>query len=452
MARELAQHMYLKASRRVEAIKAKTNGKAIDPMAKENPYKEEMKAAEAYLQHAVKTNNGGRIREMLNLSKGDLAISYKSFDTHNYLIPVTNGVVNLRSGTLIEHSRDFYFTKRMPVTFDPSATCPTWEQALFTIMGGGKSVMVTPEEQALKDASAWRCCRFLQETIGLALTGDVSEHALVIFWGDGRNGKGVILETLLAMFDAYGTKLTQNAIMQTAFEQHPTELADLFGRRFLLTSETDKGRKLNLGMVKELSGGDSIKARRMRENFWTFLPTHHLFLSTNHRPVVDIDDAVWERIFLLPFVRTFVRPEDLADKRKEGKDALIRDPELKTKLMQELPGILNWAITGCMRWLQDGLTIPQEVVAATKSYRADEDVIGRFLDEACYVIPDASVNVTALFNAYKTWAAQNNEDRERLSRTHFGDVLQKKGFVKHKPDTKWLWKGIGLPADDHQDY
>jgi putative DNA primase/helicase len=418
-------------------------------------------AAEVYLKHAIKAHSANALRNMVDLAKSvpPVPISHEVLDTHDYLLPVENGVVDLKTGALLPHDPSYLFTRRMPVVFDPKATCPNWERALLTMMGGSLTPD-SPDDSAAtlaarekQDAGPKRLVRFLQQTIGMSLTGDVREHMLVIFWGSGRNGKGVISEVLLSMFKSFGTKATQELLMQNRFDAHPTEKTDLFGRRLVITSETDQNRRLNLGFVKEATGGDTMKARRMREDFWEFYPTHHIFLSTNHKPIIEEDDAIWERIYLVPFERKFENPSRLTEEQRRDPNTPIRDTQLKEKLLSELPGILNWALSGCLAWQRDGLYVPDEVLSATAEYRRDEDVIARFIEEECHVIASDSVKVTPmdLFEAYKRWGARTNEDRQPLTQRKFGEAMTKRGYTQDRTKAKRYWKGIGLSAANLDD-
>jgi putative DNA primase/helicase len=458
-AKVIASDMFKEARKRIE--KAEEKAKVIDLVAKTaeaEEAEEAAKRAEAYYKHALKAHSAHSLRNMVELAKSapPLPISYEALDTHHYLLPVENGVIDLKTGALLPHDPAYFFTRRMPVIFDPEAPCPNWKRALFTMMGGPitpdspDDSAATLEVRYQQEMRANRLVRFLQSAIGCALTGDVREHMLVILWGVGRNGKGVISEVLLKLFGSLGTKATQELLMQNRFDSHPTERTDLFGRRLVITSESDKNRKLNLGFVKEATGGDTMKARRMRQDFWEFYPTHHIFLSTNHKPLIEEDDAIWERIYLVPFERKFENPDRLTEAQRQDPNTPIRDTQLKGKLLEELPGILNWALEGCLSWQRDGLCVPDEVLAATADYRKEEDVIGRFIEEECTVIDNDSVKVQPkdLFDAYKDWAVRTNETRERLTQRQFGDAMKKRGYVQDRTGQNRYWTGIGLAAKD----
>ena len=181
-----------------------------------------LKRAESYLKHAVAAHSSNKIHSMVDLCESEptISASHDAFDTHPYLLPCINGVVDLKTGKLLPHSPGYLFTKCLPIEFDPSAICPTWKRTLYTAMGGPIALDSPDDSASVLEARhepherATRLVRFLKEALGQALSGDVSEHMLVIMWGHGRNGKGVLLETLLELLGAYATKLTQGVLMQ----------------------------------------------------------------------------------------------------------------------------------------------------------------------------------------------------------------------------------------------
>ena len=179
----------------------------------------------------------------------------------------------------------------------------------------------------------------MQRAAGLSLTGSTREHILFVLHGSGRNGKTTFLKTIQLLLGTYASTAPPSLLMVAKNDQHPAQIADLFGRRFVAASETERGGRLNEGLVKSLTGGDQIKARRMRENFWEFRPTHKLWLATNHKPrIAGTDVAIWSRLKLIPFHAQFLE----GDPR--------RDPGLPDRLAAELPGVLSWAVEGCIAW------------------------------------------------------------------------------------------------------
>jgi putative DNA primase/helicase len=187
---------------------------------------------------------------------------------------------------------------------------------------------------------------------------------------------------------------------------HPTERADLFGTRLVVASESNLDAKLSEAVVKELTGGDRIKARRMREDFWEFSPSHTLLLVTNHQPqVVGTDHGIWRRLAVVPFTRTY-----WSRSRGEcGPPELEMIPDLRDRLRAEHPGILRWLVAGCLAWQAQGLSPPTEVLAATQEYRTREDVLAEFLDAVCRYGEGLSVKASVVREAYQAWCTNSGE-------------------------------------------
>ncbi|AEG14986.1 phage/plasmid primase, P4 family [Desulfofundulus kuznetsovii DSM 6115] len=373
------------------------------------------KARQRIVDHALRSESAGRIKAMVALAESEPGIPVlpAELDRDPWLLNVLNGTIDLRTGELRPHRREDMLTKIAPVEYDPQAKCPRWEQFLNEIMDGNRNLM-----------------GFLQRAVGMSLTGDTSEHVLFILHGSGRNGKSTFLNTLLALLGDYGMTAAPDLLMAKQNDRHPTELADLFGKRLVVSIESDEGRRLAESLIKQLTGGDKIKARRMREDFWEFSPSHKLWLATNHKPRVrGTDVAIWSRLKLIPFAVTF--PEDKQDK------------QLAKKLLAELPGILRWAVEGCLTWQRDGLGVPEEVKAATESYRQEQDVLAAFLNECCIINPLAKVAARNLYKAYVDWCGENGE--HPLAQRNFGMRLAERGFVSKKGTAgRYFWEGIGL--------
>jgi hypothetical protein len=163
--------------------------------------------------------------------------------------------------------------------------CPRWRTALDAILAGDAKMV-----------------QFVCRLFGAALAGEVIDHVLPILHGSGSNGKSLLTETMLEVFGDYADKASSDLLLVKHGESHPTEKADLFGKRLVFAVETDEGRRLSESLTKELTGGDTIKARRMREDFWSFKPQHTVVLVTNHKPrVAGTDHAMWRRLTLVPF-------------------------------------------------------------------------------------------------------------------------------------------------------
>lgn len=203
-----------------------------------------------------------------------------------------------------------------------------------------------------------------------------------------------------------------------------------------MATETDNGARLDEPRVKALTGGDVVSARRMRENFWTFKPSHKLVLCSNYRPKVrGTDHGIWRRILLFPFTQTF--------------DGSRKDKELHAKLLAEASGILAWAVRGCIEWQRIGLNPPEEVQAATRAYRSAEDVIGRFVADCCVTGSQALlVKFSQFYAALESWCHDVGESLP--GRKTAGQWLQDQGFEAfHSGGSKY--RGIGIGAEQPKD-
>jgi len=363
------------------------------------------------LKFAARTASDKSIRAFLNLAASDVAVHPEDLDCNGWLLNCPNGTLDLRTGELRAHRREDMLTKITTASYNADAGSFAWDRFLedvFTV-------------QPLID--------FMRRLLGYALTGDTREHVLPVFWGRGANGKSTLLESYMhALGPDYSGKATADLLLAKRSDGHPTAIADLHGKRFLACVETGDGRRLNEALVKELTGGDTLKARRMYEDFWQFAPTHKLALCSNHKPTVrGTDLGIWRRLRLIPFVESFT-----------GTRA---DKTLPDKLKAEADGILAWAVRGCLEWQRGGLTEPDEVQAATAEYRSAEDTIARFLDECCAVTPDAETRGPDLYRRFREWCERGGE--HPFSARRFASALEEKGFAR-RISNGVVWERIAL--------
>ena len=254
-----------------------------------------------------------------------------------------------------------------------------------------------------------------------------------ILYGNGANGKSVLLETWMRILGPdYAMKAPCDLLMASRDKAHPTELADLYGKRFVAVVESGQGRRLDESRVKEISGGDRIRARRMREDFWEFAPSHTAFMASNHRPVVKgTDNGIWRRLKMIPFEVTI--PPDEQDKN------------LTDKLTREAGSILKWAVEGLLRWRQYGLVEPEKVQLATGSYRDSQDILRDFLADRCNQAPGESVNATDLYRSYHDWCRPNGEDP--ISQRVFGESMIERGYTRKTSRGRKYYVGLRLNVE-----
>jgi putative DNA primase/helicase len=231
--------------------------------------------------------------------------------------------------------------------------------------------------------------------------------------------------------EGYAQSKPSELLMQRRQSNGPSEtLAALHGARYVITSETNSGKQFDEAVVKRLTGGDTICARRLYQQEFEFQPTHKIWFATNHRPeITGRDYAIWRRLHLIPFNRKF-RPED----REEGLDDVLK---------HEAPGILRWAVEGCLAWQREGLNPPEAVTDATASYRSEMDLVGAFLDECCVTDrAEASVQSTDLYDRYRSWCERTGETAE--SHRTFGESMTERGFEKKRRAAGYFYLGIGI--------
>jgi putative DNA primase/helicase len=368
-------------------------------------------------KHAIKSESRDRLRAMVELAQSEpgIPIQPDDLDADPWLLNCCNGTLDLRTGALREHHRGDLLTKLVPVEYDPAAACPTWAKFLARIMDGNESLI-----------------RFLQRAIGYSLTGDTSEQCLFILHGVGMNGKTTFLNCIRGLWGDYAQQTATDTFLVKRFaDTIPCDVADLKGVRLACAVEVDEGRRLAEGLIKQATGGEPLRARFLHQNFFEFDPVFKLWLGTNHRPIIrGTDNAIWRRPKLIPF--NIVIPETEQDK------------SLPAKLRAEWPGLLAWAVEGCLTWQRNGLGVPDEVKQATAGYRAEMDVLAGFLEDCCIIHADAKASAKELYTAYTTWCEQNGERAEQQRR--FGERLTERGFERYRGGVSgaYHWKGIGL--------
>jgi putative DNA primase/helicase len=345
----------------------------------------------------------------------EISVSPDDLDADPFLLNCANGTLDLRTGELRGHNPADLLTKITRAAYRSDADGPEFTKFLNRVQ----------PEQAMRD--------YLARLLGHGLEGRVIEHLLPILCGVGANGKSTFVGAVLGALGDYAGPADPHLLTARTFEAHPTGVADLFGMRIAVLHETDSGRKLDEGTVKRLTGGDRIKARRMREDFWSFDPSHTFVVLTNHKPIIDgTDEGIWRRLRLVPF-DVVIPPED-------------RDEELGDKIALEADAVLSWLLDGYFSWRRSGLCDPEPVTTATDAYRADSDAFGRFLDQCCVTSHAVRVRSSELFAAWSKWCAQEGE--EAGTQTAFATRLRSKGFENYTLTGRRYWRGVALRADD----
>lgn len=364
-------------------------------MAKEATRSEERerntKIAEALVKWATRSEMKATIEAAVGLAKKMLAVEEERIDADPWLLNCMNGTVDLRTGALKAHDPADYITKLVPLAFDPTAKAPMWESVLsrVTLEDG----MTTTRPLA----------GFLQRWFGYCATGSTREQVFVVHYGSGSNGKSTILDTVGDVLGDYAATAAPGLVVSVGKDRHPTEIADLMGRRMVTAHETGDGGVLREDFVKQATGGDKLKARFMRADFFEFAPTHKLQLLTNHKPVIKgSDNGIWRRVLLMPYMARFGPPEEVA----AGRAHYIKDTRIAERIKAEAQGVLRWIVDGARQWFHDGLQPPDAVLAASRDYQTEQDRVLQFVSECCEVGRDMTVPVGgsgSLYEAYQDW-------------------------------------------------
>jgi putative DNA primase/helicase len=345
------------------------------------------------------------------------AVAAAMLDTDPYLFNTPDGTLDLRTDNVHEHNPTDLITKIAGCGLDPESDPAPFEKFLTEIL---------PDPE-VRD--------FVQRLAGYAMLGRTPEHILPIFTGIGANGKSTLVGLLQQAFGDYAITTDPEMLVDKG-SAHPTGQADLLGARLAVTHETDQGRRLAAATVKRLTGGESIRARRMRENFFEFEPSHTIIMVTNHKPKVDGDDpAMWRRIIVVPF--TEVIPEEQ------------RDPHLPDTLAMNLPAVLRWIHDGYRQYTLRGLDPPEVVRTTTEEYREASDALGRWIGERILATPAGQVKAHHLYTDWVEWCHSRGE--RPGTEKEFAESMQRRGYEKGKVHGVMTYKGIYLYATDSEE-
>jgi putative DNA primase/helicase len=337
------------------------------------------------------------VRAVEGLARSDrrLAATADQWDQDLWALNTPAGVIDLKAGALRPHRSEDFMTKLAGTRPDPSCPIPTWLSFLDRVCGGSSELIA-----------------FLQRVAGYTLTGSTAEHALFFLYGTGANGKSTFLNALTSALGDYHKTSPIETFTASNSDRHPTELAGLRGARLVTSVETEEGRRWAESKIKSLTGGDRISARFMRQDYFEFTPIFKLVVAGNHKPGLrNVDEAIRRRFHLVPFTVTIPVHE--------------RDEKLGEKLKAELPGILSWAIQGCLEWQRSGLAPPPIVRDATAAYLEAEDALAAWIEDVGEIHPDAWESSQALYRSWKSWCDRAGEYAGSLKK--FSQRLEDRG-------------------------
>ncbi len=328
------------------------------------------------LRHAKASLNAPRLKAMVQLAQSvpELVIKAEDLDSQHMLLGVANGVVDLTTGKLRAVQRNELLSRHSPVAFDAKAKAPRFVKFIDEVTGGDKKLGA-----------------YIQRVAGYALTGMTNEQCIFFLHGSGANGKSVLLFILKCLLGHDLAKQTPSETLMAKRSGQTNDIARLQNLRVVVANEVEDGTQLAEALVKQMSGEDTMTARFHYQEFFDFTPKFKLFIAGNHKPVIQgRDNGIWRRVRMIPFDVTIPPAQ--------------RDKHLQEKIRAELPGILNWAITGCLAWKKHGLAEPTAVTKAVESYRAEMDVIQQWIDGCCAVAPGAEWKASEAYHSYRNWA------------------------------------------------
>ena len=395
----------------VDAVVADLKNEKITPPADIKPEEIQQKWA----AFTKKSRMNASKKAMMNEIQHRLPVLPEEFDRDKMLFNTANGYIDLTNGSLHDHDIKKMFSKQGDVEYSDTMDCPEWLAFLDQTFNGDQELI-----------------EYLQKAIGYSLTGSTEEQVMFILYGSGRNGKSVFMDVLKHVAGSYARSMQAKSIMvQQTSSAANSDIARLKGARLVTASEPNEGVRLDEGLIKELTGGDTVTARFLYGTEFEFHPEFKLWLATNHKPIIrGTDDGIWRRLMLIPF--TVQVPKEKVDKR------------LQYKLERESVGILNWAVDGALKWQREGLEPPESVKQASKEYRDEMDVLELFVSDCCDKGPDYQAPAGELFKRYQAWADETGE--YKMAKQKFGAQMKQKYATKKNSGIFYL--GIRLKLDE----
>ena len=352
--------------------------------------------------HALMKSNPGAVK------------SLAEWDSDPFMLGTPGGVVDLRSGNWRCRLQSDYLLKSTSVDPGPDdEKPPQWLSFLDKVLGGDQEKI-----------------EFIQRLLGYGLTGSTKEHRLFLAYGTGRNGKSTLFNTFCRILsNDYSRTISPKVLLNKNTEQHSTDLAYLKGARFARASELPQGKTWDEVLIKQITGGDPLTARYMRQDNFTFEPQCTLLVDANNVPnLKSVDEAIRRRICVIPFNVTITPDQE--------------DKDLNAKLMSEAGAILRWAIQGAVKWQRSGLQIPQSIAEQSANYFEEQDLLARFIADCLTVDPDAKVSNEVLRSEFFRWSQEQGVPA--WSTRVISDEMLKHGYSGYKSNNRRGFRGLKL--------
>lgn len=404
--------------------------KTENPASKTPNKNEGLKELEKALSFLSRSRNMDKLRAGISSAESEnVTIPHTILNGCKNKIACKNGTIDLITGELISPRREDYLTQAVSTEFHPDSPCPNWVNFLWQIFIDPTTK--TPDH---------RLINYVQKLLGLALTGKATtENIFPIFFGAGGNGKSTFINCIQ---EVIGNSISYGAdpkfLMESRQQDHPTTLASVHGKRLIIAQEPSPGSRLDTSLIKSLTGGDQLSARRMREDLWSFTPEALVVLVSNELPLVrETTDGIWRRIVVIPFLARF-----------QGTD---RDPLLKEKLLAEKEGILRWLVDGAVLYAKEGLIQPHTVHTASANYRNEENVAARWFADCAVLDPDCKTKAITIQQNFHDWLRIHGIFLSNKAK-YLSEALEKMpGIVKGKSSAN-SYTGLRLYDTSPRDY
>lgn len=369
------------------------------------------------MQWAMGLQNINRLLAMVELAKSEEGMTVghmAELDANPMLLGVRNGVLDLKTSTLLAPDPKMLITRQAAAEYHRGAACPRWQAFMESIFPGDPDTV-----------------KFIQRALGYTLTASTTEEVMFICLGSGANGKSVFANVVSTSMGDYSQMAPPSLLtVRQAGDAGPrNDIARLAGARFLSVNELQQGDRLDEQVVKMLAGREMLSARFLHKEFFDFWPTAKAWVRTNHRPIVTgEDDGIWRRLYLIAFRQKFAEHE--------------RDPFLESKLLEERDGILAWMVEGCLDWQRVGLKPSETVRRESSSYRKESDLLGEFLEDVAQVMPGGREEQAKLYGSWRAWNERNGT--RAGAKASFSRKLTERGHVEAKSNGKRYYAGLIL--------
>jgi putative DNA primase/helicase len=367
---------------------------------KTKPKKKEKTYAESLYLHGRKSEESARLKAMVSIAtvQPSVWVHPDRLDSEPFMLNVRNGIIDLETNELLPHNRDFLFTHCVDIPHDPTAKCPQWQQFLMEIFDGDLELI-----------------KYIWKAVGYSLTASVREEVFFFMHGSGRNGKTTFINILQALLGEYARMTSGDTLMAKKYDGIGNDIAKLKGARLITSPEIEQGKELNESKLKDLTSPGKIQARFMFAEFFEFVPTGKIWMYGNHEPDINgTDDGIWRRMVPIPFNVTIPLEK--------------KDDRLGEKLIAELPGILYWAVRGCVAWQKEGLGKSVAIEEKAREYRESLDVIGQFIQEMLQPEHGRTIQARQMHECYEKWAKVTKSGS--MSETAFGKLMKNRKDVR----------------------